>query len=405
MSVTHTITGGLVHLSGNTIEVILTASAPRLNHKLAVKIICDALMGSPYVEEIAPLNLVSKFDISGFIDQPVSYNFDFPAIDKAKSHEALAFSVTIDIGEVWNDQHGVRQEEWNNIAQNNQLRVLKGKLYPYELALLNEDGKNFASEYIEGGKFLTNLPNNQVVSPQQEMKLWYLSKWGANIQILLNLEIETDPPYFVDEDGEETHHSFQFTEEVLIANALIEFTINPYFMGFNVPPGTHAPVGTKIIAYSFWISNYPGGEEFESERRRFVVDNKYYDKEFIFYYVNPKSGVDCIRLVGEYSEGIKAESDTAYSPVAVGSGTKVASLKTISSSRQRTWDLNTGIKTRDEMLTLSDFLTSKERWMIDPDRLYYKRLIPAYIESGDFPLFDSLKDLQDLNIKILEAHK
>lgn len=404
-----TIPGGAVQLSGNPIQIIVTTTAEAMtgktNFKLALKVTCAALMGSPYIEEIAPLALVSKFDISGFADQPVAYDFDYPAINKATNHTALSFAVTIDIGEVWTDANGDRQVTWAGITTNNVIRVLKGKLRPYELALLNEAGKTFASEYVEGGKFLTHMANNQVVAPLQEMKLWFLSPWATNKQILLNLEIETDPPMAVDpSDGEIFNYIFQFTETVLILNALFEFTINPTFMGFDVPPGSHAPAGTKILAYSFWISNYPGDAAFESERFRFVVDNSYHEKAFIFYYVNPLSGVDCIRLTGEYSENLKTESEAAYFPVAVGSGTKVASMKTISASGQRSWEINTGVKTPDEMRALRDFLEAKERWMVDPERLTYSKLIPVYLEGGEYLQFDSMKDLQDFEIKVFEAH-
>jgi len=61
MSVSHSITGGLVHLSGNPIQITLTADAVKTNHKLAVKVTCDALMGSPFVEEIAPVLPPSHF--------------------------------------------------------------------------------------------------------------------------------------------------------------------------------------------------------------------------------------------------------------------------------------------------------------------------------------------------------
>src|SRR5664279_6347248 len=127
MLVTHEITGGLVHLSGNPIQITVTASGVKPNHKLAVKVTCDALMGSPFVEEIAPKNLISVFDISGFIDQPVTYDFDFPAVGVVSAHPKLAFSVTLAIGEVWTDTAGNRQVSWNNLSTNNSLTVIKGK--------------------------------------------------------------------------------------------------------------------------------------------------------------------------------------------------------------------------------------------------------------------------------------
>lgn len=392
-----TIPGGLVQLSGNPMQIIVTTTpgdmAGKTNYKLAIKVTCDELMGSPYVEEITPLALVSKFDISGFIDQPVAYDFDYPGIGKVKNYPALAFNVTIDIGEVYIDENGDRQVTWAGITTNNVIRVLKGKLRAYELALLNEAGKTFESEYIQGGKFLTHMANNQVVSPVQEMKLWYLSRWTVDHAGVIHLYIEND------------FEATELVEDVnLIPSGLFEFTINPWFWGFNIPPGLNFPADTKVFAYTFWITDSVTGLDL-SERIRFVVDNLYREKEFIFYYVNPLSGVDCICLRGEYSEKTKTESEAVYSPVAVGSGTKVASLKTISSGGQRSWEINTGVKTPDEMRALRDFLEAKERWMVDPYRLVYSKLIPVYLEGAEYLQFDSMEPIQNFGIKVFEAHK
>ncbi|MDP3684160.1 MAG: hypothetical protein Q8S01_09525 [Ignavibacteria bacterium] len=385
--VTHAITGGLVHLSGNPIQIILTADAVKANHKLAVKVTCDALMGSPFVEEIAPNrpSLQAVFNISGFIDQPVAHDFDFPAVGVVSAHPKLAFAVTIDIGEVWTDSSGDRQVAWNNLSVNNSLTVIKGKLRPYELGLLNDDGKDFSSQYINGGKFLTHLPNFQVVSPTQIVKLWYLSRWTNIHNAQWNLSITTDLKI----------GRLPISGEAILnpVSGLLEFSINPAFIGFNIGHGEN------IVSYTFWLSDSEGDI---SERRTYIVDNAYYEKAFLFIYVNPLSGVDSIWLTGQYSEGLKTESEIAYRAVPVLSGSKVASQTTISSSSQRTWELNTGPKSHSEILALRDFLSAKQCWMVDPAN--DQKLIPVNIEPGDHKLFDSREDIQNLDIKIMEAH-
>lgn len=388
MSVTHTITGGLVHLSGNPIQLTLTADAVKTNHKLAVKVTCDSLMGSPFVEEIAPNRpgLQSVFDISGFIDQPVIYNFDFPATGVANPHDLLAFHVTLDIGEVWTDLNGDRQIAWMGISANNQIRVIKGKLRPYELGLLNDTGKSFFSQYITGGKFLTHLPNYQKVAPHQIPLLWYLSRWTENHAVTANLIIETD---------NKVGH-LPLTRDLTLwdITGLMDFAVQPRHWGFQTDPGE------QIQSYEFWLSDESGDV---SEHRTFLVDNRYYEKSFLFYYVNPLSGVDCIWLTGPYSEGLKTESETAYRAVPVLSGSKIASQTTISSSSQRSWELNTGPKSKEELLALRDFLSSKQCWMVDPAN--DEKLIPVNIEASDHKLFDIREDIQNLDIKIMEAHR
>jgi hypothetical protein len=391
MAVTHTITGGLVHLSGNPIYITLTASSARFNHRLALKVTRTTLqgvelMGSPSVEEIAPKNLVSVFDISGLVDYPAEYKFDYPATGAARPYDLLACRVTIDIGEVWTDTNGKRQESWQNIASNHQLRVIKGKLRQYELSVLNESGKSFASEYINGGKFLTHLPNFQKVGPNHIPRLWYLSRWTSNHNITAHLKFQTT--------NKVAH--MPITQDFVLYDitGLVEFAFSPRHWDYYLDSLE------QIESYEFWLTD-SGGDI--SERRTFLVDNGYYEESFTLYYVNPFSGIDMIWLTGQHSAGIKIESETAYRPVSAGSGTKVASLKTISATSQRTWEINTGVKTRAEMDALRDFLEAKECWLVDPQNV--NRLIPVVVENGDKTLYDSAEDIHHLSIKLQEAHR
>jgi hypothetical protein len=391
---THLITGGLVHLSGNPIQITLTKPFDvdyKTNLKLCLKVTCDALMGSPFVEEITPtavgLGFVSVFDISGFLDQPVTYNFSFPATGAANPHDLLAFHVTLDIGEVWNNiLDGSRQVAWMGISTNNQIRVIKGKLRPYELGLLNDAGKNFYSQYINGGRFLTHLPNYQKVAPGQIPLLWYLSRWSESHDITAHLKVNTD--------NKVAHIPMTQNFTLWDITGLVDFAVEPVFWGFRLD------AGERIESYEFWLTDWSGDV---SEHRTFLVDNRYCEKSFLFYYVNPLSGVDCIWLTGPYSEGLKTESEIAYREVPVPGGSKVASQIAISSSSQRSWELNTGPKSRSEILALRDFLSARQCWMEDPDNA--QKLIPVIIESSDHKLFDSGEDIQSLDIKILEAHK
>ena len=267
------------------------------------------------------------------------------------------------------------------------LQSSKANLRPYELGILNDSDKSFASEYIEGGKFLTHLPNNQVVSPTQIVKLWYLSRWTNvhNANWILSVKTDLKIARLYKPSG---------TCVLDPISGLLEFSFNPAFVGFDLKPGE------TILSYTFWL--YDSENEI-SERRTYIVDNAYYEKAFTFIYVNPLSGIDCIWLTGPYSEGLKTESEIAYRAVPVLAGSKVASQKTISSSSQRTWELNTGPKSQTEILAMRDFLSSKQCWMVDPQNC--EKLIPVNIEPGDNKLFCSGEDIQNLDIKILEAHR
>jgi len=275
----------------------------------------------------------------------------------------------------------------------NSIRVLKGKLRSYELALLNEIGKNFNSEYINKGKFLTHLPNPQKVSPTQIVKLWYLSRFPNYVEAEWHCNVNQMTNY-----GPHTFSSLKGDIMLDPNSGLLEFNVNPKFMGHKASVTAEYP----IFWYSFWLTRKSDNSVI-SEVRTFEVDNDYYETSFTFLYVNPLSGIDCMRLTGEHTQNLNASAETVFIPVPVGSGTKTASQKTVSVTGQQSWEINTGHKTRSEMIALRDFLESKDCWIVDPDNS--SRLIPVLIEKDNFKLYDSSDDIQSLNLKILEAHR
>lgn len=380
-----TIPGGVVQLTGNPIEIRVTAnslSAEKDNYRVAMRITCAALIGSPYVEPIAPgSNLESIFEISGFVDQPMAFDFNYPAVGAFSFYDARVFNLILDTGEVYLDDEGKRVEAWNGDLAGFEMRVIKGALRPYELGLLNDTGKTFYSEYIQGGKFLTRLPNFQKVAPSHIPRLWYLSRWTDDHVCTAHLKINT---------ADKVAHVPITENFVLPVNGLMDFAFNPAFWGAYYP---------DVESYEFWLSDAAGDI---SEHRTYLVDRGYYERSFTFYCFNPLGGLDLLWLTGQYKEGVKTEAEMAYRPIPYGSGSKVGSLSTISASSQRTWEINTGSKTRDELLAMRDFLEAKLRWMVDPDN--DARLIPVVIESGDFLFFDSMEDIQNFEIRILEAH-
>lgn len=385
MSVEYQVIGGTVHLAGNPIEIVLTASAPLLKHKLALKIMCDSLISPVQIEEYEPQDLVATANIKGLVNEPIPSEFHFPITGISTGHDALARVITFDVGEIWIDENGDRQEAWAELEADNTLRIIDGKLRDYELALLNEDGKSFSSEYINGGKFLTNLPNYQKVSPTQIVKLWYLGRWSsdhpANLRTKVNLNNKT------------AHIPMSHEVVLYTITGIVELSINPIFQGFELDPLE------KIVSFEVWLEDESGDV---SERRTYLVDNAYHPREFYFFYRNPFSVIDSIWLTGSCSKKLKTEIATTRRYIPSGSGTKVPGVTTTSASGQRRWDLNTGPKKAAELLAYRDFLEAKERWMIDPDRP--TKLIPVFIESDEYEFDNSMKNIQDFDIKILEAY-
>lgn len=421
MSVSINIAGGTVHLSGNPIKVTLTASEAKTNHKLLLKVQFDEQFGGPQTDAIIPVNLVSEFDISGLVDNPVEYIFSYPDYDRIKAHTALAFLVTLTPGESWTDENGDMQEEFSE--NTSQIRVIKGKLSSYQLASYNDDETSFFEQFIGNGvfqvpdpippgswdpeaavdsdvffpasggmKFLTFMSLFQNVRDDQSLKLYLLSPWAENKEITAHFNMKIAG----DEITIENRDVFTF-----IADGLYEFSFSVkefYTQGFE-----------KIEYCDFFLSLATGEPEGRpsriaiTEKRRFIVDYSYYENPYFFFYLNPLSGIDSIFLSGAFSEKLKTESETSYKPLLPGAGTQQASMITTNSSQQRVWEINTGIKSRDEMLAMRWFLSAKERWMVNPDDS--QKLIPVYIEGGETLLDETDWDDKNIELKILEAHR
>jgi hypothetical protein len=389
MNVSHTITGGLVHLSDNPIQVVLSCAGSLPNHRLALKISCPELVGSPFIEEIAPRNGVSIFEIQGYFGQPMKPEFHFPVTGVASAHGSLVFNATIDTGEVFTDENGDRVESWNNISTNHQIRVIKGKLRPNVLGILNDQGKSFASEYIEGGKFLTNIRNNSVVSPNQIVKLWYLSRWNQTHTATLRIEVENTSDFLP---------IFSYQQEVVLytETGLLELSINHRLLGFNIPPTF--PPGTLATAFTVWLEDSVGDI---SERLRFVIDNKFYENEFFLFYQNPFHVIESYWLTGEHSENLKTENEIAVRELPALTGSKTAGIIVLSASGTRSWSINTGYKSQEEIAMIRDVLESRNTWLINQEDL--NGLVPVVVEAGDFELYKSDWDIPNLSLTIREA--
>ena len=406
-NVTHSISGGLVHLTGNPIEITLQAVKLLPNHRLVLQVSCPLLV-TQAPEKIAPdKDLKAVFDISGLIDSPVVYDFDYPPMGLVKAYTDYVFVVTLKIGEEYTDVNGDKHTTWMNIEGNDDvIRVLKGKLRPFELAALAEDGKSFAVEYIDLGRFLTHLPSQRTVMPGQIMKLWYLGRWNVDKEAKMCMSLIFDDGYWAIENKTVTR---DFT---LVANGLFEFSVEPYFFGAYFPlTGWTDELRAHLQSFTFFLRDEAGFEEdmddpsFDiSERITFEVDRKFYETMYEFHYVNPLSGIDNVVMTGELLQGLKTESETMKKPIPFGAGTKISGFKKMAAPDLFNWEINTGYKTKAEMIEMRDFLSSTECWMSEFVPGVWRQLIPVVIEDGNFTLAESDNDIPNITIKVSEAY-
>jgi hypothetical protein len=110
-------------------------------------------------------------------------------------------------------------------------------------------------------------------------------------------------------------------------------------------------------------------------------------------------------LNGHVTKGFKTEQVQAIKPFAQAGTAKDRTMIVASKTGQRTWKINTGWKSKEEIEGLKDLLLSKEVWLLeDAEGFNQGTLHPVTIENSASELYDSMEDLWALEIDITEAH-
>lgn len=88
------------------------------------------------------------------------------------------------------------------------------------------------------------------------------------------------------------------------------------------------------------------------------------------------------------------------------SNTQMDRTRIISSrAGRRTWKINTGYKSKDEMIALTDILLSRQVWLLEDAGSYNGgTLYPVIIANSESVLTDTMRDLNNLEIELEEAH-
>jgi hypothetical protein len=389
MALTLTVPSGTFHLSGNPLFVQVTGAvipAGATNYKVLCKVTSTdgVLIGGPFIDAKAPDGSgEALFDVSGYCDQPLEKTFEFPLSGGLNPYNDDTLDLTFTPGESYIDSDGDLQENWGGASEGNY--VVKGGVSPRELGEFNDGSTSFYDEYVTAGKFLTRMPNNQVVAPYHPVKLWLLSAASETGQ--LNISV-----FYEDGDG----HLYQ-NNHGLYDNIMHEINVLPYHAdSTNMKPVKNN--GAKMLYYEVWITGV-------TETRRFYVDHTYHEQCNYLFFLNSLGGVDCVWLSGEVSKGFKTESVQAVKPFAIDGGAKDRTMIVASRTGQRTWKINTGWKSQTETEALKDLLLSKQVWLLEDASGYNQgTLHPVTIETSSADLYDSQEDLFALEIELSEAH-
>jgi len=405
--INHSIYGGIVQLSGNSVEIEVTnddikGESPRA--LLKVISIDGAVPGGPWPEskEWLPLDTPVEgsgkaiFDFQEYFDAAVKYSFTFPYGDAvAVKHPLRAFDLSLLAGCSYIDNdithytpdnpetntYGTKMIFWQAVENAVPIRILKGGISQHQKSLYNEAGTNFYQDFIQGNKFLTNRPDNQKIAYDQPLRLWYIIP--ETEQVLRQLIVE-----YTDSTGAVTVLSEDIT---LDPDGEYEFILDPAKWGI--------PADAKQMS----VYQSSGGVQV-GEKRTFIFDSKYYENSTFFFFSNSKSGIDDFWMTGAIKTGLPIESKTGIQTLGRDAVTQNRGVVVTGKAGSRKWTIFLGNRLSvDDMEALQDLLYSKNVWIV-----WKGQTVPVNLEDGDFNLTDTMRDLlinDELELVFNEGHK
>jgi hypothetical protein len=384
MAITINILNGYTQLSGNRVDIELeTDSIPEGSalYRLVVSVkSTDGQLGSENMEplEISPdANNKAIFNIANLVHKRPRFTFGWPLTgSKAVAYPNWVYQVEIDGGESYIDSNNASQKTRAGIDA--PMRIFYGKLPKHEWSILNRQGKSFYSEYIQGCRWLTALPDGQRISPGMPVKLWFFPKTG--LSSALNLKVS-----YILQDGTTGTLSYAVT---VTQDQMHEFMVDPATLGLSVQ---------DIKSYQVWLAN---GDTAIGEIRTFAVDQRYYERNTYVFYVNRFGVIETIWFTGHVKAGYETEAETAEREQAIDDTSKDATILVTHKSGRRFWEINTGnIKTPGDMVAMQDFYDSKNIWIVQDNEV-----IPVRDETGSKILSDSRNGINRETIVLTEAY-
>jgi hypothetical protein len=378
MALTLTIPGGPVQLSGNRVHAeVVTDTVQGSLYRLLLKTTSADNLFPEGIDAIEPDSAKKAiFDLRRRVAMPVDYDFSWPLTgDVFIKRAQLSQKVTVDIGESFIPVNPPKQVNWAGLDA--QILILKGALTKHQQAKFNEAGKTFYSEYIEAGRFLTNMPIDQRVSPAQPLKLWFITKETTNQDVRLMVN-------YTNLDGTTGDIDLYGTIE---PDAMYEICADCGSIGLN---------SSLVDFYTVEIQKEGVAV---SEIRKFTIDHTYYEQNTFVFYANSVGGIDSLWFPGHIKGSFPTESQTSERNTRTTDTQKVPTLEVDFKTGHRKWEINTGYRTIDEQNSLRELLESCNIWFIDGNDV-----IPAMLEDGDNPLYDTMEDLQNTDLTFREAH-
>ena len=380
MSLTLEIPGGLVQLSGNRVQAKVTTSAitgTGYNLLLKTTSLDDSFPEGIDAIEPDATTLNALFDIRNRATVPLTYDFTWPLTGAVSANYAqLAKKVAVDVGEIYTDAQGVQQKNWAGLV-GVELIILRGGISKHQQAKYNEQETTFYTEYIEAGKFLTLLPDNQKISEAQPVKLWFLPIAADDVTLKVTYELEDGS------SGTSTH------SVSLLDGNICELLVDPSSLGLN-------PALTK----SYTIQLIDDLELAVSESRTYQIDHNHYERNIYLFAVNRLGGIDCYWFAGHFTRSHNTEGQISERDARITDTQKRATIDVDYKEGRRVWSVNCGYReTEEEMEALVPLLESRNVWKTEGNDI-----IPVRLNDGDNDLYNTIDDVHNVELTIYEAH-
>lgn len=380
MAFTCTVPGGTIQLSGNPIYVVgTTTTTGKTLHRLLCRITCTdgAIPGGPWIDSKPHTAGEATFDIHSIVDARFDYELTTDITALVTSHELLAATVTVEIGESYIDANGDLVETWS--ASTTSINVLKGRLTDLEFSKMTEDGDTFTDVWLYF-RFLTMQPLEAQIVPESIVKLfWVPSDAGV-------MDVETE---IVFSDGSYTRKTVSV--EDVTSGIMYEIQLSVALLSAAGDAGK-TPV-------SFYVD--VDLNDVHSASRYILIDNNTYENVNEFYFVNRLSGVDLVVCTGDLSDNMKSEGEVynkGYQTVM-----QKANRIIERGDFRRAFKGNTGFKTITERRFLVDFFASHTAWWKTelfgkPDDAGFG-LVPIIITPGSFEIDTTSEDLKSIDFE------
>jgi len=391
--------GGIVQLSGNKVEIEVSnddikGESPRAMLKATST--DGAVPGGPFEDarEWRPLTPTVEgsgkaiFDFQEYLDAPTDYNFTFPyGATYAVKHPLRAFDIDILAGASYIDNdvesatYGQKITAWQEAAEAVSIRILKGGMSQYRQAQYNEDATDFYHDWILANKYLTHRPNNQKVSYNQPIRLWYLLPGETQVTRALYI-------FYTCADGSNGATMRMVT---LDPDGLYEFILDPAL--WELPANT--------VQFGFLqMENLT----IIGETRVFIIDPQFYSENNTFlFFANSLAGIDDVWFTGAVKLLVNSEAETGIQQLDRNATTRDRSVIETNSTGSRKWSIFPGNRLSvAEIEDLQDFIYSRFRWLV-----WNGKIVPVNLERGEFELTNTIRDLvinDELEFVFVEAH-